>query len=83
MPVLVHLFAGLADEIGTTSLSFPLSGKEECTVGSLKAELTRKHPGAERLVRQSLTSVNRSYAPDDRLLQDGDELSLIPPLSGG
>jgi MoaE-MoaD fusion protein len=28
-------------------------------------------------------AVNREYAPEDRVLEAGDELALIPPVSGG
>ena len=28
-------------------------------------------------------AVNRDYAPEDRVLAPGDELALIPPVSGG
>ena len=30
-----------------------------------------------------LYAVNREYAPRDRELHDGDEVALIPPVSGG
>jgi len=82
MAIRVQLFAGLADEVGESALSFDLPAGEY-RVEELKAELIRKHPGADRFVRQSLTSVNRVYAPDNQKLRDGDEVSLIPPLSGG
>lgn len=82
MSIRIQLFAGLADEVGLSSLPFDLP-EDELNVGALKKELIRKHPGAERWVRQSLTSVNKTYAPDTQILQPGDEVSLIPPLSGG
>ena len=82
MPIRIQLFAGLADEVGAGSLSFDLPA-EDYRLKDLKAELTRLYPGAERFLLQSLTSVNRSYAPEDWALRDGDEVSLIPPLSGG
>src|SRR5690349_20628742 len=28
-------------------------------------------------------AVNREYAPEDQVLDPGDELALIPPVSGG
>lgn len=30
-----------------------------------------------------LMAVNREYAPEDTVLREGDELALIPPVSGG
>lgn len=82
MSIRIQLFAGLADEVGQSTLPYDLPGVE-LSVGDLKKELIRQHPGAERWIRQSLTSVNQAYAPDTQILRSGDEVSLIPPLSGG
>ena len=82
MPIRIQLFAGLADEVGESSLSFDLP-EGGFSIRELKIELIKQHPGAERWVRQSLTSINRTYAPDEQTIHDGDEISLIPPLSGG
>ena len=82
MSIRIQLFAGLADEVGQSTLPFDLP-ENEFSVGDLKKELIQKHPGAERWIQQSLTSVNKTYAPDTQILQPGDEVSLIPPLSGG
>ena len=30
-----------------------------------------------------MVAVNNSYAPDDLELKEGDEIALIPPVSGG
>lgn len=52
------------------------------TVADLKKFLFTDYP---RLC--SLTSlyvaVNAEYASDDRMLSEGDEIALIPPVSGG
>lgn len=82
MSISIQLFAGLADEVGQSTLPFDLP-ENEFNVGDLKKALIQQYPEAERWVRQSLTSVNKTYAPDTQFLQPGDEVSLIPPLSGG
>ena len=35
------------------------------------------------LGRRYTAAVNRAYAAPDRVLADGDEVGLIPPVSGG
>jgi molybdopterin converting factor subunit 1 len=52
------------------------------TVGGFKSWLLHKYPALSRL--RSLTiAVNGTYVADDVLLKEGDEVALIPPVSGG
>ena len=37
----------------------------------------------ERLMRSLAVAVNRDYAKASRVLSDGDEVALLPPVSGG
>ena len=53
------------------------------TVALLRAELTAKYPSLERFGRSLLVAVNEEYATDDRALDDGDEVAIFPPVSGG
>jgi molybdopterin synthase catalytic subunit/molybdopterin converting factor small subunit len=50
------------------------------TVGELLAAL-RGLP--EELLRASAVAVNQEYAQAGRVLQDGDEVAILPPVSGG
>jgi molybdopterin converting factor subunit 1 len=76
MRVRVRLFAMLRERAGT---------------GELELELpdgARVRDALERLADVAagmpvVMAVNREYADDDALLSAGDELALIPPLSGG
>lgn len=56
---------------------------EGTTVGQLLEELSTREPALSRLRRSLLVMVNRRYARPDQPLQDGDEVALIPPVSGG
>jgi molybdopterin converting factor small subunit len=40
-----------------------------------------ERPGLRRL--QVRFAVNESYVDPDRVLQDGDEVAVFPPVSGG
>ena len=46
------------------------------------AEITRRHPVVAD-IRQLIIARNRDYVGLDETVGDGDELALIPPVSGG
>jgi molybdopterin converting factor subunit 1 len=52
------------------------------SVGRLKADLYARFPRLQHL-RSLFIAVNSEYADNDRPLADGDEIALIPPVSGG
>jgi molybdopterin synthase catalytic subunit len=77
MRVTVRLFAGLRERAGASSRQLELAaGARAGDVWSLLPELGPEPEGI-------LYAVNREYVPHDRELADGDELALIPPVSGG
>ena len=80
MTVTVLLFASYADALGAASLDVELP--REATVRDLVAAV-RARPGAERLPSSPLVAVNLEYAAADRVVRDGDEVALIPPVAGG
>lgn len=48
------------------------------TLGGLLAEARFK-----ALPKDALLAVNQAFATRDTVLQDGDEIALMPPVSGG
>lgn len=52
------------------------------TVGSLAGKLAAQFPRLGQSVGLRL-AVNRRYVALDHILQDGDEIAVIPPVSGG
>jgi molybdopterin converting factor subunit 1 len=52
------------------------------TVGDLRRELLLKYPELVDL-RSLFIAVNLTYADDNALLAENDEIALIPPVSGG
>jgi molybdopterin synthase catalytic subunit len=72
--ITVRLFAGLRERAGTPRLE--IDGVSR--VGDVWAKLgLGDEPGG------LLYAVNREYAGPDDALHDGDEVALIPPVSGG
>jgi molybdopterin synthase catalytic subunit len=76
MRVDIRLFAVLRERAGTSLLTLDLA--EGALVADALAEL-RWLTGDLRAVM----AVNRDYATDQTPLRAGDELALIPPVSGG
>jgi molybdopterin synthase catalytic subunit len=72
--VSIRLFAGLRERAGTARLE--VDGVER--VGDVWAKLGLGDEPAGLLY-----AVNRAYASPDDALADGDEVALIPPVSGG
>ncbi len=76
MRVAVRLFAGLRELAGTRATEIELPAGSTAAQVWPELELGDEPPGL-------LVAVNRSYAPRDTVLMDGDEVALIPPVSGG
>jgi molybdopterin synthase catalytic subunit len=72
----VRLFAGLRERAGSGGVDLDLP--EGAVAGDVwpALELGHEPPGI-------LFAVNREYAERDRPLDNGDEIALIPPVSGG
>jgi molybdopterin synthase catalytic subunit len=82
MRIQLYLFAGLADRLGGATVTAELPG-ERATAGDLKRWLAERHPIAASLIEASFVAKNQAYAEDAEPIGEGDELALIPPVSGG
>ena len=56
---------------------------EGTTTGDVFTQLIRENPRLERMRPVTMLMVNKAYVTHDHELRDGDELALIPPVSGG
>jgi molybdopterin synthase sulfur carrier subunit len=80
MKVKVKAF-GIAREIfGHQHIEMALDGGS--TVGTLKQGLQRQYPQLEA-IRSYVLAVNHEYAEDTVIIQESDEIAIIPPVSGG
>jgi molybdopterin synthase catalytic subunit/molybdopterin converting factor small subunit len=78
--VTVKLFAAAADAAGRRLIEGDWAG---LTPPQLLQALQQQYPGLARLIPSLAVAVNRAYATEDHVLQEGDEVALIPPVSGG
>jgi molybdopterin synthase catalytic subunit len=82
MTVTVRLFAILRERAGRDSVEIELP--EGATVADAFERLATAPGLGELVVRLPLRmAVNREYAGDGTTIRPGDELALIPPISGG
>lgn len=79
MQVRVLPFGVLKDWLGMPAAAIELA--EGATVTQLLDHLSAKRPGAA--LTGIAVSVNAEFAEPDRILRDGDEVGLLPPVSGG
>ena len=79
--VKIRLFAGLREQAKISVLKVQLS--VGTTVNSSLAIIVDSVPGNLMIGPQVMFAVNRSYVDGEKVLRDGDELALIPPVSGG
>jgi MoaE-MoaD fusion protein len=80
MKLTVRLFAGLRELAGAGEL--PVELPEPATVDDLLAALGETSLGVLP-PRSFIVAVNRAYASGEAPIDAGDEVALIPPVSGG
>lgn len=81
MELQVFLFAGLREAAGTRTLTVSLPAG--ASVSTLRARLGETHPALAPLLARAAVAVNQEYAEGEQRLAPGDEVALIPPVSGG
>lgn len=78
---LTVLTFGIARDIcGGSTIQVDLP--EPSTAGHLREHLSRLYPPLAQLA-SFLLAVNEAYVSPDLPLQPGDEIAIIPPVSGG
>lgn len=81
MTIRVLYFGSLAHELGRKSGELVLS--DNATVADALEALFAEHPGLDRHRARLAVAVNLEYVTPTHVLRAGDELALIPPVSGG
>lgn len=79
--VTVKLFAIYQEVLKTPEIQLELP--RNSAVSSILDQLIAQHPMLQTWRDVTQFGVNLEQAPPDRQLEDGDEVVLIPPVSGG
>ena len=81
MRVTVRLFARLRDITGASALT------RECETGATVADVWRQlaceYPDLARYERSISSAINADYARMSHVVNDGDDIAFLPPVSGG
>ncbi len=81
MKVKLLFFASCRDIVGVKETDFELEAS--ATLGDLKYSLRSTYPQLATREKTLSFAVNAEYADDSVKLSEGDEIALIPPVSGG
>jgi sulfur-carrier protein len=79
--ITVKLFAMFAEELNHDQVCLEL--KAGATVTDAVELLFRNYPSLSKWRSHLRYAVNLQFVTADHLLNDGDELAFIPPVSGG
>ena len=81
MQIQVRLFATYREIVGEGQLAWML--QDGTTVGQLVDAMLAKYPRLVGHGRSMLLAVNHEVVRPDVVLREGDEVALLPPVSGG
>lgn len=90
--VKVLYFASVREEVGKREEILTLNPAEDgssiqngfgLTLADLRRLLCTLYPAATSTIEHITFACNLEYSNDDVELHDGDEVALIPPISGG
>lgn len=76
----VAVFAGMAELVGARHVELPWSGG---TVADARRLLASRYPAVAPLLGRSAVAIGSRYVRDDVPVAEGDDVAIIPPVSGG
>ena len=79
--VTVKLFAAYQEAYGVSELVLEFS--PQTPISALLDTLIAEHPELEQWRNLTRFGVNLQFVESDTILREGDEVVLIPPVSGG
>lgn len=81
--VTVLLFAALKDAVRSDRMTVRLATSAPVTVEEFLAHCGAQYPALVAWLPHVRVAVNCAYADNSQTLAPGDEIALLPPVSGG
>ena len=82
MRIKLLLFAGCREAVGTKELELELPATVSTVAGAMEVVLAR-FPQLRGISKSVAVARNAEYVAGDAPISEGDELAIIPPVSGG
>ena len=85
MKLKVLLFAAAKDAAGTPELELELADADSTGISVVVSALQKQYPQLERILPRCALAINGEYVTEDAApaLKAGDEVAVLPPMSGG
>ncbi|HLF13996.1 MAG TPA: molybdopterin converting factor subunit 1 [Bacteroidota bacterium] len=77
----VRVFGRVKEIVGSDEIDLPAGAGE--TTGTVLKSLIDRYPPLAPWRDYLRVAVNQEYVPDERTVSPGDEVAIIPPVSGG
>lgn len=79
----MKFFASCREQTGGESVTQVEIISGETTTADVLDLLLQKYPQLGNGIQEVKIAVNRSYIETPQVLREGDEVALLPPISGG
>jgi len=79
--ITILFFAIYKDIVGKKKISLEIP--DNTKVSDLRKHLTQEYPNLKATIESAVISIDRSFAFDENILNDGVEVAVFPPVSGG
>lgn len=79
--IVVKFFAMVRQTVGKRKMDLDI--KKGTKVNELVEDLIEDYPELDNIREILIVSVNKKTAADDQILEDGDEVAIMPPVTGG
>lgn len=81
MRVKLRFFASIKDVVNASEINYKIVEGETCS--EIIERLKKDYQLIEKSIERCFLAKNGSYVDRSAMLRDGDELAILPPVSGG